>query len=261
MLKSRDLEERKAFDTNINEEPISGDKQYLRLNEYPIPFWRIGSKNSLNPRGIPLTVSQEYPPSGSRKGRQRSRLSSSWTCRPSLRIRLSAEASAAATTTSIKSCRTDDKLIGQRSRMRVKCSRSDRQVAAELVSLDLKGRLHSKRFKYSKTETSPYLVPVYSTTSLSTFTRDTNSRLVCHCPLLVENHLTPTSLPLSHPKFHMKNQMQTSFIPRLLPWERRTGEHERDRRKHEKYSPGGCEVHCLHKGSRQATCAAAVSST
>jgi len=75
----------------------------------PEPFPQIGSKNSLNPGGIPLTVSQEYPPSGSRKGRCRSRLSSSWMPRPSRRIRLSAEAFAAVTAASIKSCSEDDK--------------------------------------------------------------------------------------------------------------------------------------------------------
>lgn len=74
----------------------------------------MGSKNSLKPWGIPLTVSQEYPPSGSRKGRWRSRLSSSWTSRPSLPIRLSAEASAAVTTASIKSCSGDDKWMRRR---------------------------------------------------------------------------------------------------------------------------------------------------
>lgn len=84
----------------------------------PIPFRQIGSINSPNPGGIPLTVSQEYPPSGSRKGRWRSRLSSSWMSRPSLRIRLSAEASAAITTASIKSCSEDDKWIGQRKHFR-----------------------------------------------------------------------------------------------------------------------------------------------
>lgn len=86
--------------------------------KYPIPFRHIGSKNSLNPGGIPLTVSQEYPPSGSRKGRWRSRLSSSWMSRPSLRIRLSAEARAAVTTASIKSCSGDDRWIRRRKRFR-----------------------------------------------------------------------------------------------------------------------------------------------
>lgn len=80
----------------------------------PKPFRQIGSKNSLNPGGIPLTVSQEYPPSGSRKGRCRSRLSSSWMSRPSLRIRLSAEAFAAATIALIKSCSEDDTWLRQR---------------------------------------------------------------------------------------------------------------------------------------------------
>lgn len=109
---------RMSFNANINKEPISGDRHYLRYNKYPIPFLQIGSKKSLNPGGIPLTVSQEYPPSGSRKGRRRSRLSSSWMSRPSLRIRLSAEASAAATTTSIKSCSKEDKWIRQRKHFR-----------------------------------------------------------------------------------------------------------------------------------------------
>lgn len=68
------------------------------------PFWETGSRNFRNPGGIPVTVSQENPPSGSRKGSRRSRLSSSRTSRPSPRISLSAEASAAATTASISSC-------------------------------------------------------------------------------------------------------------------------------------------------------------
>lgn len=104
-LKNRDLEEKDVRTTKILN---LNTFQACRHHKYLVPFWLIGSKNSLNPGGIPLTVSQEYPSSGSRKGRERSRLSSSWIARPSLWIRLSAEALAAATTTSIKACGEDD---------------------------------------------------------------------------------------------------------------------------------------------------------
>lgn len=110
-LKNRDLEEKDVRTTkilNLNTFQACWHHKYL------VPFWIIGSKNSLNPGGIPLTVSQEYPSSGSRKGRERSRLSSSWIARPSLWIRLSAEALAAATTASIKACGEDDVWIRQR---------------------------------------------------------------------------------------------------------------------------------------------------
>lgn len=80
-------------------------------HKYQIPFWQIGSRNSLNPGGIPFTVLQEYPSSGSRKGKERSWLSSSWIARPSPRIRLSAEAFAAATTASIRSCSDDGRVF------------------------------------------------------------------------------------------------------------------------------------------------------
>lgn len=104
-LKNRDLEEKDVRTTKILN---LNTLQASRHHKYLVPFWLIGSKNSLNPGGIPLTVSQEYPSSGSKKGRERSRLSSSWIARPSLWIRLSDEALAAATTASIKACGEDD---------------------------------------------------------------------------------------------------------------------------------------------------------
>lgn len=101
MSKNRDLKGRDVWSTELS---YLSSFQTCQRHKYNLPFWQIGSRNSLNPGGIPFTVLQEYPSSGSRKGKERSWLSSSWIARPSPWIRLSAEAFAAATTVSIRSC-------------------------------------------------------------------------------------------------------------------------------------------------------------
>lgn len=108
MSKSRDLEGRDVCSTELSD-PSSF--RTCQRRKYHLPFWQIGSRNSLNPGGIPFTVLQEYPSSGSRKGKERSWLSSSWIARPSPWIRLSDEAFAAATTASIRSCRDDGRIF------------------------------------------------------------------------------------------------------------------------------------------------------
>lgn len=108
MSKSRDLEGRDVWSTEVSH---VSSFQTCQRHKYHLPFWQIGSRNSLNPGGIPFAVLQEYPSSGSRKGKERSWLSSSWIARPSPWIRLSAEAFAAATTASIRSCSDDGRIF------------------------------------------------------------------------------------------------------------------------------------------------------